>query len=148
MNSDSVTFHSVRFPFLNQPIRIVTLTQQGKTLGQRIQTLLSSRDAFAMPVSLWYQPKPFASALQQAFQAGEGLICICAAGIVVRTLAPVLTNKHDDPPVLVLDEQGRFVIPLLSGHEGGGNWWGNQLASALDAELVITTAGQYLDADV
>jgi cobalt-precorrin 5A hydrolase len=82
--------------------------------------------------------------VQQAFQAGDALIMICATGIVLRAIAPVLVSKHRDPPVLVLDEAGRFVVPLLSGHEGGANELARQLAALLDAQLVITTANPYL----
>jgi cobalt-precorrin 5A hydrolase len=91
-----------------------------------------------------HRPKPFAATVQQAFKQGHALVMICASGIAVRSLAPVLNNKQQDPPVLLLDEAGQFVVPLLSGHEGGANEWGRQLAGALNAQLVITTADPYL----
>ncbi|BFM15814.1 hypothetical protein R50073_19970 [Maricurvus nonylphenolicus] len=118
-------------------IRIVALTEAGARLGQQLQAQL--RDS-----ELWVKPKPFADKVQGAFTDGDALILICATGIAVRTLAPVLVSKHDDPPVLVLDEAGRFVIPLLSGHEGGANEWGREVSNLLAAELVITTAQPYL----
>ena len=95
-------------------------------------------------VSVWYKPKPFAEKVQQAFVRGERLIFICATGIVVRTLAPVLQDKHNDPAILILDEAGKFVIPLLSGHEGGANDWANQISELINAQLVMTTANPYL----
>jgi len=91
-----------------------------------------------------YKPAPFADTIQQAFKAGDALIFICATGIVMRTLAPVLESKLSDPPVLVLDEAGEFVIPLLSGHQGGANEWAAQVAKQLKSQLVITTANPYL----
>ena len=94
--------------------------------------------------SIDYKPKPFGTFVQQAFVGGDKLILICATGIAVRTLAPVLDNKKTDPPVLVLDELGQFVIPLLSGHEGGANEWASVIANAINGTLVMTTANPYL----
>lgn len=119
-------------------IRIVALTDAGHQLGRRLQQQMPGAE-------LWFKPQPFAEQVQQAFLRGEHLLLICATGIAVRTLAPVLVNKHQDPPVLVLDECGQFVIPLLSGHEGGANEWGRQVAHKLSAQLVMTTAKTYLE---
>lgn len=116
---------------------VIALTPAGKVLAERLVT--ASGD-----LQLLYRPKPFQSQVQDLFTAGHRLIFICATGIVVRTLAPVLRDKRRDPPVLVLDEDGRFVIPLLSGHEGGANAWGEQVAASLQAQLVLTTASSYL----
>ena len=68
------------------------------------------------------------------------LIFVMATGIVVRQIASLLEGKDRDPAVLVLDEEGTFVIPLLSGHLGGANTWAIQLASQVGAQAVITTA--------
>lgn len=122
---------------MNKPVRLIALTEAGQRLAQTIQQHLPAAE-------LWYKPKPFTETIQQAFQQGDALIMICATGIVMRTLAPVISSKHDDPPVLVLDEQGQFVIPLLSGHEGGANDWAHNLAQQLQAQLVMTTANPYL----
>ena len=119
-------------------IRIVALTEAGQRLGMRLHELLIEDS------DLWFKPKPFSEKIQRAFQAGDALILICATGIAVRTLAPVINNKHEDPPVLVLDELGKFVVPLLSGHEGNANEWGRQVSDMLKSELVVTTAKPYL----
>lgn len=117
--------------------RVIALTTAGQRLGERLCAVLDDAE-------LWYKPEPFTQKVQQAFGAGDSLIMICATGIVLRTLAPVLENKHKDPPVLVLDEAGRFVIPLLSGHEGGANELAARIAELIGAELVMTTARAYL----
>ena len=119
-------------------IRIIALTDAGQVLGKRLQTLLLNSE-------LHFKPKPFADIVQNFFREGDPLLFICATGIVVRTLAPVIESKLQDPPVLVLDELGRFVIPLLSGHEGGANQWGSEVAGAINAQLVMTTANAYLN---
>lgn len=117
--------------------RIISLTEAGKRLGQRIGAALGDCES-------WHKPEPFGERVRQAFAAGDALIMICATGIAVRTLASALGSKHSDPPVLVLDEAGRFVIPLLSGHEGGANQLAAQVAELIGAELVLTTARDYL----
>ena len=81
-----------------------------------------------------------AEAVQQVFQGYDALIFVMAAGIAVRMLAPCLQSKLTDPAVLVLDEQGKHVISLLSGHIGGANALTIQIAELLQAEPVITTA--------
>ncbi|MDB4837264.1 cobalamin biosynthesis protein [Marinomonas sp.] len=118
-------------------IRIFALTPAAERLGKKVQ-------AHWPDATLEYKPKPFAESVQKAFKQGDRLLFICATGIVMRTLAPVIQDKYQDPPVLVLDEEGRFVIPLLSGHEGGANEWGDQVADVLEAQLVMTTAKPYL----
>jgi len=124
-------------------IRIFALTDAGARLGERLKALLLAEDS-STSVSFELKPQPFAETVQTAFTQDERLILICATGIAVRTLAPVLLDKYRDPAVLVLDEQGQFVIPLLSGHEGGANEWGRQISDLLKAQLAMTTAQPYL----
>ena len=118
-------------------IKIICLTEVGLQLARRLSNLLPNSE-------VCFKPHPFTATVQSFFEQGERLIFICATGIVMRTLAPVIKDKHSDPAVLVLDEQGKFVIPLLSGHEGGANEFAANIALLLDNQLVITTANSYL----
>ncbi len=77
---------------------------------------------------------------RSAFAASRALVFIGAAGIAVRAIAPLLNNKSTDPAVIVLDENGRFVIPLVSGHLGGANRLAHTIAHITDGDAVITTA--------
>ena len=122
-------------------IRIVALTEAGLRLANQLNNKLGDKLAES---EVWFKPEPFKEKLQTAFNQNESLILICATGIAVRTLAPVIKNKHDDPPVIVMDERGQFVIPLLSGHEGGANDLAASIANFIKAQLVLTTAKPYL----
>lgn len=72
----------------------------------------------------------------------EGIVFIMAAGIVVRMIAPYLKDKYRDPAIVVVDDEKRFAVSLLSGHEGKANDLAVRVANILGAEPVITTASE------
>ncbi|MDK2919073.1 MAG: cobalt-precorrin hydrolase [Candidatus Petromonas sp.] len=78
--------------------------------------------------------------ISNIFNKYDCLIFIMATGIVVRTIAPHLRDKMRDPAVVVLDEKGRHVISLLSGHLGRANEYTLDIAERINGNPVITTA--------
>ncbi len=113
-------------------IAFTAFTAQGFALAE---ALAPSLGASVRPRS-----QPLRSWAEEAFVSAEALVFIGACGIAVRAVAPLLRSKAEDPAVLVLDEQGRFVVSLLSGHLGGANALAERLAALTGGTPVITTA--------
>ncbi len=76
----------------------------------------------------------------EMFRTMDGIVFVGASGIAVRSIAPFIVSKKEDPAVIVMDEQGKHCISLLSGHLGGANELTQQIAAAVGADPVITTA--------
>ena len=77
--------------------------------------------------------------LPETFGTGRTIIGVCAAGILIRLLAPHLTDKHGEPPVIAVSADGRSVVPLLGGHHGA-NRLSREIAEALGGHAAVTTA--------
>ncbi len=82
----------------------------------------------------------FTGHIADVFNEFDGHIFITATGIAVRSIAPHLQSKDTDPAVIVLDQDGKYAISLLSGHLGGANGLAEQCAAITDGQAVITTA--------
>lgn len=74
------------------------------------------------------------------FAAADALVFVGAAGIAVRAIAPHVRSKAADPAVVVVDEQGRFAIPLLSDHLGGAGVLARRIAACTGGQAVLTAA--------
>jgi len=126
--------------------KVISFTSRGKELSDRLLSLVfgarvlekecceksDNRDA----------DKDFTldSFVRDNFQKGNVLVFIGAAGIAVRAIAPYIEDKTKDPAVIVIDEEGRNVIPLLSGHLGGGVKEAKKIAESLGSNCIVTTA--------
>ena len=118
----------------------------GLETGERLQRALEKEgESVTLAKKSRYLPDPISVSTSQwageQFRAGkEGVIFIGACGIAVRSIAPYVVGKKTDPAVLVIDECGKFVIALLSGHLGGANELALRCAGYLKAVPVVTTA--------
>lgn len=79
-------------------------------------------------------------ALCDGWMTGRGVVCIMAAGIVLRSIAPLIKDKKTDPAVVVLDEKGQYAVSLLGGHLAGANQMAREIAGFLGGAPVITTS--------
>ncbi|CAH0189963.1 Precorrin-3B C(17)-methyltransferase [Pseudomonas brassicacearum] len=83
----------------------------------------------------------FGATLRELYQQDTPIIALCAAGIVIRTLAPLLLEKGVEPQVLAVAEDGSAVVPLLGGL-GGVNVMAREIAATLQVAPAITTSGE------
>jgi len=85
--------------------------------------------------------REFGASLRELYRQGTPIIALCAAGIVIRTLAPLLLEKGVEPPVLAVAEDGSAVVPLLGGL-GGVNLLAREIGQGLGVAAAITTSGE------
>jgi cobalt-precorrin 5A hydrolase len=126
-------------------IRVLALTPQGAALARRLCRDLAGAQCWLPRGQAGDDPQvrafdQLAPVFQDAFASRENLVCIMAAGIVVRKIASHLRSKDTDPAVVVVDEGGQFAVSLLSGHLGGANDLAREVARILGGTPVITTA--------
>lgn len=131
-------------------ISIIAFTQKGQALGQKLVEKLEKLEKNPNSPTLHVPPRLATASVESyenlqewiasRWQTGNTLAFIGATGIAVRGIAPFVQDKFTDPAVLSVDEQGNFVVPLLSGHMGGGNEMAVLLSQLLDGQPVISTA--------
>ncbi|WP_291326008.1 cobalt-precorrin 5A hydrolase [Desulfovibrio sp. UCD-KL4C] len=126
----------------NSKTAIYALTAKGADLARKI-ALATGADSFVLKRYAEESDIPFAgftSLISNNFSVYDSHIFIMASGIVVRAIATHLKSKDSDPAVVVLDQEGEFVISLVSGHLGGANELARMIADQIGATAVITTA--------
>jgi cobalt-precorrin 5A hydrolase len=142
---------TIPLPFPNERIAVVSITRHGIALAGKVVAALPGARLFAPEK---FRAEAEAAAPGQAacytgktgdqipalFANFDGIVAIVSLGALVRLIAPHLKDKEQDPGVVVIDEAGRFAIPMLSGHLGGANALAGHLATALGATPVLTTA--------
>jgi cobalt-precorrin 5A hydrolase len=129
-------------------IALIAASEPGARLARGL------RERFAEPdrVSLW-AARPYLPGFE-VYEGGlvelagrlwtthAAIVGVMASGIVVRAIAPHVDSKYEDPAVIVVDDAGRYVISLLSGHEGGANRLAEQIAAQTQGQAVVTTGSE------
>lgn len=120
----------------------MALSRSGEAVAHRVARALSAqvhgREGRVDQADVF-----FANALEHArdlFAAGRPIIGVCASGILIRGVAPLLNDKLTEPPVVSVSDDGAVVVPLLGGHRGA-NQLAKTIAEALEATAAVTTAG-------
>ena len=127
----------------NQPVAIVALTATGESLARRIISVIGDAEVHGLDRRTSSPDVPFSDTMAHVrglFQSGRNIIGICAAGILIRAVGSELNNKHAEPAIIAVAEDGISVVPLLGGHHGA-NKLAREIASALGGAAAITTAG-------
>ena len=109
-----------------QKIAVIQISKEGETIAQTLQRELKAKVIER-------------SAVGKQWGKYDAFVFIGAMGICVRTIAPYVKDKHDDPAVVCIDSLGQHAISVLSGHIGGANDLTREIAALTGAREVITT---------
>ncbi|MGX9382569.1 precorrin-3B C(17)-methyltransferase [Pseudomonas sp. JQ36] len=123
---------------------IVILGQGALATARRIQQLYPTAQIHGLAGRVEGADRnyeEFGATLRELYQRDTPIIALCAAGIVIRTLAPLLLEKGAEPAVLAVAEDGSAVVPLLGGL-GGVNVMAREIGAALQVAAAITTSGE------
>ncbi|MCY7323446.1 MAG: bifunctional cobalt-precorrin 5A hydrolase/precorrin-3B C(17)-methyltransferase, partial [Phormidesmis sp. CAN_BIN36] len=128
---------------MNAPAAVVVLGQASVTVARQLMSVLPNATLYGLAgrtsdVDVSFTD--FGATLRELFTAGTPIVGMCAAGILIRTIAPLLSDKRYEPPVLAVAEDGSAVVPLLGGLQGV-NDLARQIAAVLDVQPAITTTG-------
>jgi cobalt-precorrin 5A hydrolase/precorrin-3B C17-methyltransferase len=126
-------------------VAILCLTPGGERLAARIAAALGGPTGATVHGRAGRTGAPVAfddtaGHVRELFLAGVPIVGICAAGIMIRAVAPHLADKRAEPPVIAVAEDGSAVVPLLGGHRGA-NALARCVAEALGVTAAVTTAG-------
>ena len=124
---------------------LIAFTRRGAALARRLADALFEEADLRVPPrlaqALGEAPYPSLEGwTEQAWGRADALIFVGAAGIAVRAVAPHVRDKFTDPCVVSVDEAGRFAVPLLSGHVGGGNDLARRIAAITGGQAAVSTA--------
>ncbi|MGX5668206.1 precorrin-3B C(17)-methyltransferase [Rhizobium daejeonense] len=121
---------------------VVILSQAGHDIGRKIALAIGGElhgaEARTSNADVLFDDTK--THIATLFATGRPIVAVMACGALVRILAPLLADKHAEPPVVAVSQDGASVVPLLGGHHGG-NDLARQIADGLNCRAAITTAG-------
>jgi cobalt-precorrin 5A hydrolase/precorrin-3B C17-methyltransferase len=126
-----------------KPLAIIILGEKSIAIARQIQTVIPDAVIYGLASRTQTadrQYDKFSETVSELFSQGHPIIGICAAGILIRSLAPLLSDKRAEPPVIAIAEDGSAVVPLLGGLNGA-NDLARAIAKALQVQAAITTTG-------
>ena len=129
---------------LSVPPAIVVLGVGALSTARRVQAVYAGSTVHGLQGRVSDADSSFtelSAHLRELYATGTPIVALCAAGIVIRCIAPLLANKGSEPPVLAVAEDGSAVVPLLGGL-AGVNTMARDIAAALDVPPAITTSGE------
>lgn len=118
-------------------IAIISVSKKGYDLSIRIKELLDE-DSTIIRCDIYH--KDVKNNFNLLFSEYDAIIAIMASGILIRSISDLIVSKTSDPAILNIDDNGEFVISMLSGHLGGANKLTNKVAGLINATPVITTS--------
>ena len=129
-------------------LAMAAFTARGAALGKRLAAALAAEgEDCSLSVPARLAPALDLPAMDsladwtaREFARADGLIFVGACGIAVRAIAPHVRDKLTDPAVAAVDEAGRWVVPLLSGHVGGANDLARRIAALTGGQAAVSTA--------
>lgn len=122
-----------------QRLSVISFTENGSRLAEKLKGRIPSYEVVCFEKEQ-IKAQGLDEWTREQMSQKHVLLFIGACGIAVRAIAPYLTDKLHDSPVLVMDEKGNYVIPILAGHVGGANELAHLIGSRIGAIPVITTA--------
>lgn len=127
---------------LAQKPAVVILSQAGHDIGRKIALAIGGElhgaEARTGNADVLFEDTK--THIATLFATGRPIVAVMACGALVRILAPLLADKHAEPPVVAVSQDGASVVPLLGGHHGG-NDLARRIADGLNCRAAITTAG-------
>ncbi len=125
-------------------VAVVVLNQKSVAIGRQIVAAIPDAKLYGLQKRITgadVEFDEFTATVQALFRQGVAVVGLCAAGILIRTIAPLLNNKWQEPPLLAVAEDGSAIVPLLGGLNGA-NALAHQIGEILHTAAAITTSGE------